>query len=90
MSGNETIRKFKIISAIANSKKPSLQDISELSKVPTSTLKRQISSIQELYGMEIRFVREANGQRGQRGFYYIADWGIFDVEAYILKYGLII
>ena len=85
----DTKRKYAIIAAIAKHNNPTLTEISDLTGIPASTLKRQISQLRTDYGMDIRFV--PNGQsKGRTGHYHIFEWGVLDRTEFLVRYGSIL
>ncbi len=79
-------RKYAIIVAIATHNTPTLADLSRLTRIPASSLKRQIAQIRTDFDMDIRFV--ANGQtRGRTGNYHIYDWGVLHRSEFLVRYG---
>lgn len=83
----DTKRKFELINALSSLRRPSLKDLHEKTKIPISTLKRQLGSLREEYGMTIIFVSEPTGEKGPRGYYMITNWGIIDRAEFIKRYG---
>lgn len=79
-------RKFDLINALSRTEKPSLHDLHQITKIPESTIKRQLAAIRNEFGMRILFIRESGGERGAIGYYLIADWGIIDREKFIKHY----
>ncbi|AIJ10657.1 Hypothetical protein ETEE_p1066 (plasmid) [Edwardsiella anguillarum ET080813] len=80
-------RKFALVNALSKAEKPSLQDLHKFTDIPESTIKRQLSSLRDEFGMNILFVRESTGERGATGYYILTDWGILDRKAFITRYG---
>jgi len=85
----DTRRKYAIIAAIANRNNPTLTDISELTGIPASSLKRQIAQLRSDYGMDIRFVSNGHS-KGRVGHYHIFDWGVLDRTEFLVRYGSIL
>lgn len=82
-------RKYSIIAAIVNSNTPTLEDISIVTAIPVSTLKRQISQIRNDLGMDIRFTADSRS-KGRTGHYHIYSWGILDRTEFMLRHGAIL
>lgn len=80
-------RKFAIINALSSMEKPSLRDIHKKTRIPESTLKRQINAIRDEFGMTILYIREKTGEPGTFGYYLLADWGILDRDAFLRQHG---
>ena len=80
-------RKFSLINALEKIEKPSLSDLHKETKIPESTIKRQISAIRVEFGVSILFVRESVGERGATGYYILTDWGILDRSSFLNRYG---
>lgn len=74
----DTERKFAIIDALAQSRKPTLQDLHQATGIPVPSLKRQIAALRAEFEMKILFTREATGHRGAGGYYTLVDWGIIN------------
>ena len=85
----DTKRKYTIIAAIATHNTPTLLDISQLTGIPVSSLKRQIAQLRSDYSMDIRFV--SNGQKkGRSGHYHIYEWGVLDRTEFLVRFGTIL
>lgn len=82
-------RKFSIIAAIANHNTPTLGDISALTLIPESTLKRQIAQIRNDYDMDIRFSMDGSN-KGRTGHYHILSWGVLDRTEFLLRHRSIV
>lgn len=80
---NDLERKFAIINALTKLERPSLHDLHQETRIPESTLKRQLGQIRGAFRMDIRFVRKTGQSRGAKGYYELADWGIVDREAFL-------
>ncbi|PVZ64458.1 helix-turn-helix domain-containing protein [Pelagibaculum spongiae] len=78
-------RKYSIITAIAIGNMPTLLDISEITKIPGSSLKRQISQLRSDYDMDIRFIVDSN-TKGRSGYYHISHWGVFDRTEFLVRF----
>lgn len=85
----DTKRKYAIIAAIATHNTPSLADISQLTGIPVSSLKRQIAQLRTDYGMDIRFVPDGHN-KGRTGHYHIYEWGVLDRTEFLVRYGSIL
>lgn len=85
----DTKRKYTIIAAIATNNTPTLSDISLVTNIPQSTLKRQIAQLRTDYGMDIRFVPDGQN-KGRTGHYHIYDWGVLDRTEFLVRYGSIL
>lgn len=83
---NDMKRKFDLINMLSKTEKPSLHDLHQATRIPESTIKRQLSAIRTEFGMKILFVRETGGERGATGYYMLTDWGIIDREEFIKHY----
>lgn len=83
-------RKFDLIDSLSRLNKPTLQDLSQTTKIPESTIKRQIAILRDEFGMQIEFVRDTKGEPGARGYYLLSHWGILDREAFIQHYMLLV
>ena len=84
-------RKYSIIAAIANSNTPTLDDISVVTSIPESSLKRHIAQIRKDYAMDIRFTPDGKAHtKGRTGHYHIMSWGILDRTEFLLRYGSIL
>jgi len=81
----DTKRKYSIIAAIAKNNTPTLADISQLTAIPVSSLKRQIAQLRADYAMDIRFVPDGHN-KGRTGHYHIYDWGVFDRTEFLVRY----
>lgn len=79
-------RKFDLINVLSRTEKPSLRDLHRATKIPESTIKRQLAAIRTEFGMKILFVRETGGERGATGYYMLTDWGIIDRDEFIKHY----
>ena len=83
-------RKYAIIATIANRNTPTLDDISAITSIPESSLKRHIAQIRNDYSMDIRFTTNGKAHtRGRTGHYHILSWGILDRTEFLLRYGSI-
>jgi hypothetical protein len=84
-------RKYSIIATIANHNAPTLDDISAITSIPESSLKRHIAQIRSDYAMDIRFTTNGKAHaRGRTGHYHILSWGILDQTEFLLRYGSIL
>lgn len=81
----DTKRKYSIIAAIAKNNSPTLADISLLTEIPVSSLKRQIAQLRVDYAMDIRFVPDGHN-KGRTGHYHIYDWGVLDRTEFLVRY----
>ena len=79
-------RKYSVIVAIANQNTPTLEDISVLTSIPLSTLKRQIAQIRNDLSVDIRFTAGGNN-KGRTGHYHILSWGVLDRTEFLLRHG---
>ena len=84
----DTQKKYKIIVAIASGNL-SLNELINITKIPKSTLKRQISQIRSDLDVSINFTSFQN-TRGRSGHYHILSWGILDRNSFLLKHGSIL
>lgn len=82
-------RKYAIIATIATHNTPTLAEISELTGIPFSSLKRQIAHLRTDYGMDIRFVPNGHS-KGRTGHYHIYKWGVLDRTEFLVRYGSIL
>ncbi|EHY9845554.1 MULTISPECIES: helix-turn-helix domain-containing protein [Vibrio] len=80
-------RKFELVNALSKLDKPSLHDLHSETKIPESTIKRQLAMLRDEFDLKIIFIRESRGERGATGYYMITDWGILDREKFILRHG---
>ncbi|MCA6065420.1 helix-turn-helix domain-containing protein [Thalassolituus marinus] len=62
-------RKYLILKALTELRRPSIDDIAEHSKLPRPTINRYIRSLREDYGMDIQYIPGETG-----GHYRIMDW----------------
>ncbi|MFC6674057.1 helix-turn-helix domain-containing protein [Marinobacterium aestuariivivens] len=83
---NDMKRKFDLINVLSRSEKPSLHDLHQATKIPESTIKRQLSAIRSEFGMKVLFIRDTGGERGATGYYILTDWGIIDRDAFFKHY----
>lgn len=79
-------RKFDIIDVLSRMEKPSLNDLHQATKIPESTIKRQLAAIRTEFAIKVLFVRETGGERGAVGYYMMTDWGIIDRDEFIKYY----
>tara|TARA_B100001059_G_C17839759_1_gene591359 strand:+ start:16666 stop:16962 length:297 start_codon:yes stop_codon:yes gene_type:complete len=79
-------RKFDLINALSRTKRPSLHTLHQATKIPESTIKRQLASIRTEFGMRILFVRESGGERGTSGYYMLTNWGVIDRDEFFKHY----
>jgi hypothetical protein len=79
-------RKFDLINVLSKTEKPSIHDLHSATKIPESTIKRQLAALRNEFGMKIQFVRDPGGERGAIGYYMLTDWGILDRDAFIQHY----
>ncbi|MBS9424192.1 helix-turn-helix domain-containing protein [Photorhabdus caribbeanensis] len=79
-------RKFALVNALSKMEKPSLLGLHKATKIPESTIKRQLSTLRYEFGMSILFVRESTGERGATGYYMLTDWGIIDRSSFLNRY----
>lgn len=84
---NDLERKYAIITALSTLERPSLRDLHQETRIPESTLKRQLGQIRDAFGMQIEFVRETGQSRGAVGYYKLADWGILDRARFLHQFG---
>ena len=84
-------RKYSIIVAIATNNEPTLDDISKVTNLPVSTLKRQIAQIRVDPGVDIKFVpNKQSNSKGRTGHYHILDWGVLDRTEFMVRHGNIL
>ncbi|MDP2533864.1 helix-turn-helix domain-containing protein, partial [Photobacterium damselae subsp. piscicida] len=67
-------RKFELVNALSKLDKPSLHNLHSETKIPESTIKRQLAMLRDEFDMKIIFIRESRGERGATGYYMITDW----------------
>lgn len=79
-------RKFDLINVLSKTHKPSLHVLHRETKIPESTIKRQLATIRAEFGMRILFIRDSDGERGASGYYMLTDWGIIDRDEFIKHY----
>ncbi|MGB1320173.1 MAG: helix-turn-helix domain-containing protein [Vibrio gallaecicus] len=79
-------RKFDLINALSRIQRPSLHSLHQTTKIPESTIKRQLASIRTEFGMRILFVRESGGERGTSGYYMLTNWGVIDRDEFFKHY----
>jgi len=84
-----TKRKYAIIVALVTHNTPTLADISKLTEIPESSLKRLLALIRTDLGMDIRFVSNGNN-KGRTGNYHIYDWGVLDRAKFLVSHGSIL
>ncbi|WP_425347726.1 helix-turn-helix domain-containing protein [Spartinivicinus poritis] len=85
----ETRRKYSILVAITTSNSPSLLDISNVTGIPSSSVKRYIAQIRSEFLIDLRFIQANNG-RGRRGHYHIFHWGVIDRSEFLINFGSIL
>lgn len=85
----DTTRKYLIIAAIALHDAPTLADISLMTGIPQSSLKRHIAQLRADYGMEIEFVISAQN-KSRAGYYLIKNWGVLSREEFLFRHGAIL
>ncbi|MGL5336208.1 MAG: helix-turn-helix domain-containing protein, partial [Enterovibrio sp.] len=83
----DMMRKFALVNALSKTEKPSLQDLHEMTNIPQSTIKRQLSALREEFGMDILFVRKSSAERGAAGYYMLINWGILNRSSFLNRYG---
>ncbi|MGL4515144.1 MAG: helix-turn-helix domain-containing protein [Shewanella sp.] len=80
-------RKFDLISALSKNIKPDLNELQDMTGIPAVTIKRQLCSLRDEFGMEILYIRTAtSGGRGTAGYYTLADWGVINKEMFLARY----
>ncbi|MGL5250219.1 MAG: helix-turn-helix domain-containing protein [Vibrionaceae bacterium] len=83
----DMMRKFALVNALSKTEKPTLQDLHKATNIPESTIKRQLSSLRDEFGMDILFVRKPSGERGATGYYMLTNWGILNRSSFLSRYG---
>ncbi|MGL4734478.1 MAG: helix-turn-helix domain-containing protein [Enterovibrio sp.] len=81
------MRKFALVNALSKTEKPTLQDLHKATNIPESTIKRQLSSLRDEFGMDILFVRNPRVERGATGYYMLTNWGILNRSSFLSRYG---
>lgn len=78
-------RKYDLIYHLSTADKPTLRDLESLTKIPSSTIKRQLKSLRLEFGVKVVFVRDVNA-RGMSGHYVLTNWGVFDRRSFLQFY----
>ncbi|AJY53319.1 helix-turn-helix domain-containing protein [Halomonas sp. KO116] len=78
-------RRYLVVAAIAE-EKYSLQQITDKTGIPVSSLRRILRSLRVEFGMDVRYINTgvSNGYE-QDGYYKIEQWGVFDKSYFLDK-----
>jgi len=82
-------RKFKVILAISTTNEPTLDDIARVTQLPRSSIKRIIAKLRSDYTMDIRFEPYLS-EKGRTGYYRIHNWGVFNRNEVMVKFGYLL
>lgn len=85
-TSREMKKKFALINVLSKLEKPSLLDFHRATKIPQSTIKRQLAALRKEFGMQILFIREPTNEKGRKGYYMLIDWGIIDRATFLTMY----
>lgn len=77
---DSAVSHIAVLQILANTDKPSLCHLMELTGLSRATVQRKIRELREIYRMDIQYQRSGE-KPGAVGFYLVNDWGIFNKNA---------
>lgn len=82
---SDILRKYVVI-AVIEKHTANISQISEISGIPSSTVKRLIAQIRHDFGMDIRHAKASIGDK-RAGYYHIHHWGIINRAEFLITFG---